>query len=62
MCSIVKFFVSTRFQVSLHSAEYNGRVYLATNNQEKVYQQLIANQKTEVVVWQTENGFDCQEK
>lgn len=30
------------------AVEYNGKVYLATNNQKKVYQQLIANPKTEV--------------
>lgn len=30
------------------AVEHNGKVYLATNNQKKVYQQLIANPKTEV--------------
>jgi uncharacterized pyridoxamine 5'-phosphate oxidase family protein len=30
------------------TVEYNGKVYLATNNQKKVYQQLVANPKIEV--------------
>ncbi len=30
------------------TVEYNGNVYLATNNQKKVYQQLLTNPKTEI--------------
>lgn len=30
------------------TVEYNGKVYLTTNNQKKVYNQLIKNPKTEV--------------
>lgn len=30
------------------TVEYNGKVYLATNNQKKVYQQLLSNPKTEI--------------
>jgi uncharacterized pyridoxamine 5'-phosphate oxidase family protein len=30
------------------TVEYNGKVYFATNNQKKVYEQLVADPKTEI--------------